>query len=829
MSTSLQDTIQQNLISKFEIHRIVFWYDENGDTGDLFNAINIDGVEKLRYNDNGFTLKYEMTEKNPKDKYLVYWAGKRPDDEVNWLLDLQLSGASFSADSFSLYASESHVNVLLREKVVKRYEEFFKEKKNREALALCLHGDEDEEEVVWQILNVVTNNDGSMDGLLYKLFKEEAEDKQPFYCKLDKYGLTSALWQEIAKHFSYKDNRSIRDLLIWMFRIDLNYKLHVDTNAPANVLLFMSKWKDSKHHGDLFKQWSKQLENDLGIRDEVSDMHLTAEQMLPCDTFFAVLGLIANEAAKRVMEKTITPTDFSNWIHQLQNNIFYDSVKDYFEALLHACTMMNLIDSTDLTIESAKKGFEAYYKQWYRIDQEYRLFLQEEKVSKNITQLKPIEKMVVNKYTSDYLYQLSLQWQKQVNGMSKWAIEGVLSQQGFYNRYVQRYASPSVKSGVFVVISDGMRYESMMELQERINSLNSFSTNMEQPMLGMLPSYTQLGMAAILPHGELTIKEGTAIIYSGEHNTAGKDNRMKILQERYARSYAIKADDFLAKPSNYWREFFKDYDIVYIYSNVIDDAGHKDHLETEAELEHLIRITKHIANANRTNIIFTADHGYIYQNDEQLESDFVDYVPTTNAWAKDRRFVIGKELSEDKAVNTWTAQQVGLNGDMMVQTTKGLGRIRISGASKNYIHGGTMPQEITIPVLIANRSRKTDIKKVDVDIIGSARKILTGNINISFYQMEEVSEKVKPLELRIGFYDKDNNPISDIFTQTFNIDKKESTNREVKHRFEFTQNISELNGQDVFLVMQTPVNNSSNFKTYKKETYHVDLPFMPEF
>lgn len=829
MSISLQDTIQQNLASKFENHRIVFWYDENGDTGNLFDAINIDGVEKVRYDDNGFTLKYEMTEKNPKQKFLVYWAGERPDDEVNWLLDLQLSGASFSADSFSLYASESHVNVLLREKVIKRYEKFFNEKKNRDAIANCLHGDENEEEVVWQILNVVTNNDGSMDGLLYKLFKEEAEDKQPLYSKLDKYGLTAALWQEITKHFNYKDNRSVRDLLIWMFRIDMNYKLHVDTNAPANVLLFMSKWKDSKLHGDLFKQWSNQLEKDLGIRDEVSDMHLTAEQMLPCDTFFAVLGLIANEAAKRVQEKTITPTDFSNWIHQLQNNIFYDSVKDYFEALLHACTMMNLIDSTDLTVESAKQGFESYYKHWYRIDQEYRLFLQEAKLTKGLAQLKPIEKKVIKKYTTDYLYPLSLQWQKHVDSMDKWSIEGVMSQQNFYKNYVQKYATPYLKSDLFVVISDGMRYESMMELQKRINALNFFTTKMEQPMLGMLPSYTQLGMAALLPHENLEVKEGSAVIYADGQSTAGSDNRLKILQNKYSKSCVLKAEDFLAKPRSYWREYFKEYDIVYIYSNTIDKAGHENHLETEKELDNLIEITMKIYNANRTNIIFTADHGYIYQNDEQLESDFVDYTPPADAWAKDRRFIIGKELSENSAVNTWTAQQIGLAGDMMVQTTKGLGRIRISGAGKNYIHGGTMPQEIAVPVLIANRSRKTDIKKVDVDIIGSARKILTGNINISFYQMEEVSEKVKPLELRIGFYDKDNNPISDIFTQTFNIDKKESTNREVKHRFEFTQSISELNGQDVFLVMQTPVNNSSNFKTYKKETYHVDLPFMPEF
>ena len=47
MSISLQDTIQQTLVSKFENHRIVFWYDENGDTQDLFDAINLDGERDI--------------------------------------------------------------------------------------------------------------------------------------------------------------------------------------------------------------------------------------------------------------------------------------------------------------------------------------------------------------------------------------------------------------------------------------------------------------------------------------------------------------------------------------------------------------------------------------------------------------------------------------------------------------------------------------------------------------------------------------------------------------------------------------------------------------
>jgi hypothetical protein len=60
---------------------------------------------------------------------------------------------------------------------------------------------------------------------------------------------------------------------------------------------------------------------------------------------------------------------------------------------------------------------------------------------------------------------------------------------------------------VFVLISDAFRFEVAHELTQQINGKNRFKASLDA-MLGVLPSYTALGMAALLPHQTLAYKEG---------------------------------------------------------------------------------------------------------------------------------------------------------------------------------------------------------------------------------------------------------------------------------------------------------------------------------
>ena len=87
--------------------------------------------------------------------------------------------------------------------------------------------------------------------------------------------------------------------------------------------------------------------------------------------------------------------------------------------------------------------------------------------------------------------------------MERWSISGVYSQRTFFTTYV----APFMQKGkrLFVIISDAMRYETMVELEGRIAQENRMETDLKPAMLCVLPSYTQLGMAALLPHRVLSV------------------------------------------------------------------------------------------------------------------------------------------------------------------------------------------------------------------------------------------------------------------------------------------------------------------------------------
>src|SRR3546814_6935404 len=74
----------------------------------------------------------------------------------------------------------------------------------------------------------------------------------------------------------------------------------------------------------------------------------------------------------------------------------------------------------------------------------------------------------------------------------------------FYREQVAEYRRKDQK--VVVIISDALRYEVAEQALREIRKLNRFDAELK-PMVGVLPSYTQLGMAALLPHRQLAIRD----------------------------------------------------------------------------------------------------------------------------------------------------------------------------------------------------------------------------------------------------------------------------------------------------------------------------------
>ena len=169
-------------------------------------------------------------------------------------------------------------------------------------------------------------------------------------------------------------------------------------------------------------------------------------------------------------------------------------------------------------------------------------------------------------------------------------------------------------------------------------------------MQSALPSYTQLGMASLLPNKEIAIAENDSgtVLVDGQ-SSVGTANRAKILQAAVpGGAQAISAEEFLKLNKEESRALVRDNEVLYVYHNRIDSVGDKKDAEGRVfeavndTIQELLVLVKTCC-INFNNMIITADHGFIYQNNELDESDFAALINDPNIFI-DRRFLLGRNL-----------------------------------------------------------------------------------------------------------------------------------------------------------------------------------------
>lgn len=830
MNDSTKDKIQQVLTDLIERKRLVFWYDEGGQMQEFVNSLELPGIEVLTLNHNAFTQKHRILNgEQPEKGFLIYSNEARPDDENNWLLDLEVQAIPFSADMGSLYAAECGIPMELKQKVVDSHSEFFKTTGNRQKLTSRLHEGMDAPAIEKQMLAVVCRTEPNYDALSYALAKEALEDKTDMIQSLEKYNLSDLYWKDIKSHFGYHKSKNIKDLLIVLFRNDMSH--HGGDTLTNEAHIFMRDWRDSRQYGDMYKEWATLLEQELNIKENLQGY--TLEQLLPIESFPCVDKLIAQHLQMEVLNSTMSVEQIESIVDEREHKVFFSVAAHTIKALLEARRLIEDIDQkmTGLVINSAEEGFKLYCNELYTIDLHYRHYFREVKNAESVGLLASITEMVQRTYTNGYLMQLAIKWQPMVDGLKKWQLHNIISQRNFYNYYVAPFVVKSSK--LFVIISDALRYETMVELEQRIAGVSRMATTMKPAMVSTLPSYTQLGMAALLPNRELSYEKQADIVFADGISTQGTDQRGKVLRNTVLKSLAVTAEEFLNITSP--KTYFKDLDLVYIYSNVIDNTGDKKDTEgkvfaaTEDEFVNILKIVDLIRNGNGSNILITSDHGYLFQNEQLDESDFTDFKVMGNIIQDTRRFVIGTNLQEGVTVKTWKSEEVGLKEGIQIQTAKGMNRIRKQGSGSRFVHGGSMLQEIVVPVLHVNIQKKSDVSQVNVDILNKRSRLTTNNQTISFYQNEAATEKIKGITLRLGFYDAKDNLVSDSVTLTFDSQSSDSVQREQRHIFMFKNQLSKLNGQEVVLKMEKKITDSEQFTLYKEVPYKVSVMFQAEF
>lgn len=829
---TIHTRVQAALEKLFQQHRIVFWYDDKTEMTGFFNSLQIPDVEKVVIENNEFTLKHQLLIECPTQKYLLYQAKAKPVDNENWLLDLLLSNYEFHTEASSLYLQDLDLPQEFKS-LVQQHEEFFANEKRISALKALLEPEDRESKIRLKMLSIICTTEPEWEKVLYALFAEAYKNKQDKYKAIDKFGLSGFLWETIDKKYNYKSPiPTIKDCLLQL--VQDNYARSISTGKPTlnkEAYLFVNRWKENTKARQIFYDWSLQLEKNLGI--EAAIQNLNTEELLDADTYAVIDKKIIIGIREHIIKNTSPNYILQEWIEKRRVKFFFSDFSHIYEALSNAASLLDEIRKVNLSIQSPKDGFEKYEKQWYKIDKLYRKYIYASEQAEHQNILKDLTQQIEKAYGNSFLLKLGDNWQAAIEGMPVWNIEKTITQRQFYQQWVTPYIKK--ENRVFVIISDALRYESAAELRELILQEDRYTATLN-PVLGSLPSYTQLGMASLLPHTSLTFEEHSDIVYADGISTQGTPNRTKVLQKAYPGSIAIGAEDFLKMKANTeGREFVKPYNVVYIFSNQIDKTGDDKASEgkvfdaTEAEFEHLLRILKHISNMNGYNMIITADHGYLYQHNRLDESDFTDFTPAGTLYKTSRRFVLGKNLAPNSSVQKWEGEALGFADETEAQIPKSINRIRIQGAGSRFVHGGASLQEIIVPVLEINKARKSDIEQVEIDIISGTSNITSNTFAVSFYQKQPIADKIQPRQIKAGFYTGTGQLISDVSTLLFNSNESDALAREKRQSFLFTAEASKHNGQDVYLKLEEQIEGTSQYKIYKSITFRMLIAFSSEF
>jgi uncharacterized protein (TIGR02687 family) len=828
---SSASAVRPHLERRFESHRIVFWHDADGQYTDDLDSLDLLGVQTIRVANNEYGIKSRMLHDKPTDKFLVYRTGQVPAGIGNWLLDLELAYGVFTADHTSLVAQDLGLTGEGIDDAVRDHEKFFNATKRIQSLKALLNPDDDAPRLRAKMTAVVLGQtEHSLSEITRTLLIENADGQHAKYDALVDYGLDDFYWRGVASIYGYEaSSASVDDFVLWVFRKAIDGFESDRAGGLRNIQLDFAAMRNDRRSQDALARLAKRAAGDLAYASSIEDTDF--QELVSVDLFEETDQKIISELARAVAEQAIAARDVAEIVRARQSSVWIDDYRQLYTAIACASELLAELSAINFAMSSFDDALDHYRQEWFRIDQLYRQFTFAYKSFEGPHPLEPLRQLVEKRYVNKFVYELGNAWQQQVDDVDTWKSALLRPQTTFYKDYVDRILRDNKKA--VVIISDALRYEVAEELRTRIRQEDRFDASLDA-VLGVLPSYTQLGMAALLPHQTLTYSPDANVVLADGQPTNNTALRGKILAA--VGGSAIQAEDFKAMSPDERRELYKINRVLYVYHNRIDATGDKPGTERDVfeavdkTLRDIVDLVKKLTNANATNIFITADHGFLFQDEALADSFFLSTQPQgDDIKIVNRRYVLGRGLKIDIAFNTFSSAQLGLDSDLEVQVPKSIHRLRLSGGGSRFVHGGATLQEVVVPVLAVNKKRKGDTRLVNVEVWPESDKITTGQVVVRLFQSEPVSEKVQPRTLRAGLYVGET-LISNQIELTFDHQSPDKRDRYQNARMLLSQDANGYNNRTVEFRLEERIPNTQQWRVYPaKAMYTLKRSFASDF
>jgi uncharacterized protein (TIGR02687 family) len=613
------------------------------------------------------------------------------------------------------------------------------------------------------------------EALIWKLFS--ADEKSPVGLSLAVFGgdgsrvrealdlirstsLDSVLWARIDSELGYKSsNPSLDDLKVWLAQSTLSsafddFDVTMTTSVPSlRTEYFLQELR--LREVDAYIQFCESEISSLVQLDQLSELN---PEVLSTKHHVSQIDLLLFKKCLDVLSNptiSLSSLQIQAIIKNRRTSKWFDPMRKPFEALQHGSLILELVEAFDLHCSDFEAGARNYVDSWYLVDMAYRKFVSAAKTNEDVSkEFEVFAQLVEATYVNKFQDRLGETWQNVLDTTESWiGGDSVPMARNFFKKNV-RVPLSNEKNKIAVIISDAMRFEIGVEASSRLSNLG-YDIKVEF-LISPLPSYTQLGMAALLPNTSISLRpENKTVIVDG-NSSAGLENRRKILA---AEGGAAIDFESLVTEGNL-KEKVAGQRLWYIYHNEIDKIGDNAASEgsvfdaVERTFDDLKIAVQKLKAAGFNRVFISADHGFLYQDSDIPEHGFLSTVPAGEVTEfTNRRFIIGQGLQEAKGLKHFTSAQLGYDCGNEVQLPASSLRLRKKGSGLRFVHGGASLQEIVVPLLDLTKSAKKSLAQVEVVLSpGVSTKITTGIAALSFTQTEPLSDELAARELRISIF-----------------------------------------------------------------------------
>ncbi|MBO6179948.1 MAG: BREX-1 system phosphatase PglZ type A [Selenomonadaceae bacterium] len=783
-------------LPEFYKRRIIVWHDEEREFVDKVDEIILDNAKIIVLTGtNYFSVKKLLGVDDTESNYLLYSPCFYETPEDNWLLDIELYSEDFRADSISMWVSEMGLeeNPKIRS-AIKAYKKFMNSKERRKKFMLQTPRPISATEVQLAIMSALAGiKDAKHTNIIKAVLSKELNTTENTILKdFVNYEIDASFWRMAAQGTGYDaEEKDIGRLAIHIMltassrviyeelrkKYMVGLEKYISTPHQAYCYDLISDWLYAKDN-DILREIAKYVEKETNLYKRF--MQIDTENLLNIAMFPCVNEIIILKLIEDIEKNIIDPAKIRQIVEKRRALPWYEDVRNFYEGLYQVANIQEFYKnhSGGFHTTEPKKIWEEYASDYYKMDAYYRLFHKSytecEKMSSNdlFEAYRSIKDIVENCYVNWFLEELGTNWSDAIadNLREKGKIDDVPLQTDFYSHKVA-----SSDSKVYVIISDAMRYEVAAELAEVLRRETQSKVTISA-MQGIFPTVTKFGMAALLPHKKLSVElksDKLSVLADGESTEAG--NREKVLKSEKSKSVALKYKDIINLKRAERAALARGMDVVYIYHDAIDEAGHLDTFDFGActkaieEIKNMVRIIT--GEFGGTHILITSDHGFLCTVNSLREDDKADK-SSTNEQAVEiaRRYVITKKGTDLDYL--LPVKFLEVETEYNAFTPRGNIRLKMKGGGLNFVHGGVSLQEMAVPLIdyhflrndskeYKNNKAKYATMPVTIGLLSSSRKINNMIFSLTFYQKEAAAANFRAATYKLYFTDSTGQQVSD--------------------------------------------------------------------